>query len=269
MAAAGGLLLATHISERLAAWDVSAFRGLRLLADHPHLAGLAQRLVQLPDPLPTTAMLAAICAAGLVAGRRGQVGAALLLVGGASLTTYAMKAALAHPRYRALLGIEALSSNAYPSGHTTAAMALGLAGVLVAPPRWRPAAAVGAAWYGVAVGISLVMLGRHYPSDVIGAFLVSGSFGLLTVAVLRAFEREPKASPALGWPLRARAEAGDGALLGICAALGGGALLLALTRADAIGSYASAHTSAVAAGCGIALASTLLVYGIAAEANEA
>ncbi len=269
IAAAGALLLSTDVIDRVARWDVSAFSGLRLLAAHPAVAAVAHRVVHLADPLPTAAMLAAICAVGVALHRPRQAAAGALLVGGASLTSLAMKVALAHPRYQSLLGPHALAEQAFPSGHATTAMSLALAGVLVAPPRWRLAAAIAASLYGIATGVSLVVIGWHYPSDVLGAFLVSGSFGLLSLAALEASERSPASGPSLRWPLKAGFGTVDSTLVALAVAAASGALVLALIRIGEIASYAAVHTSAVVAAGGIALASAALVYGVAAEANGA
>ena len=52
-------------------------------------------------------------------------------------------------------------------------MALALALVLTMPPILRPAASVVGAAYAAAVGVGVVTLGAHLPSDVIGGFFVA------------------------------------------------------------------------------------------------
>jgi undecaprenyl-diphosphatase len=73
---------------------------------------------------------------------------------------------------------------AYPSGHSTFAMAVyGLVAVLVAPaamrrgaPRWVGPLAVGV-WLGLAagVGIARVAAGVHWPLDVLGGWALGGA----------------------------------------------------------------------------------------------
>jgi PAP2 superfamily len=75
--------------------------------------------------------------------------------------------------------------DAWPSGHTTAAMALALCLVLVAPARWRPLAAAAGGAFAVAQGYGLLVMGWHYPSDVLAAFGVSTFWLALGVAALR------------------------------------------------------------------------------------
>lgn len=71
----------------------------------------------------------------------------------------------------------------FPSGHTSIAVSIGLGLVLAVPPLLRATAALVGAAYGAGIGLSVVVLGWHYPSDVIGSFLVCGFwvcvFGLL------------------------------------------------------------------------------------------
>jgi membrane-associated phospholipid phosphatase len=78
------------------------------------------------------------------------------------------------------------SSDAFPSGHTTAAAAIAVALLLVVPARY----AVGAATVGIvlvaSVAGSVVVSGWHYPSDALGAILVAAACGFLAVAALRA-----------------------------------------------------------------------------------
>jgi membrane-associated phospholipid phosphatase len=67
----------------------------------------------------------------------------------------------------------------FPSGHATSSMIfyLTLALALIPQGKWRRLAAAAAILLSLLVGISRVMLGVHWPSDVIGGW----SFGLLWV----------------------------------------------------------------------------------------
>jgi membrane-associated phospholipid phosphatase len=75
--------------------------------------------------------------------------------------------------------------SAFPSGHATVAMALALAAVIVVPPALRASVTVVGGLYAAAVGIALVALGSHYPSDVLGGFLVATACVALALAGLR------------------------------------------------------------------------------------
>ena len=80
-----------------------------------------------------------------------------------------------------------VKTSSFPSGHATSSMIFYLTVALaLAPPRWRRVAAGGAVLLSLLVGLSRVMLGVHWPSDVVGGW----SFGLLWVLVtLRPAER--------------------------------------------------------------------------------
>jgi membrane-associated phospholipid phosphatase len=118
---------------------------------------------------------AAIMALALLRGRPRTAVAAGLLVLGANLTTQYLKAVLGRP------GPE---PGSYPSGHVTVAMSLALALVLVAPPALRAAAALVGGAYAVGVGVAVVALDWHRPSDVVGAYLVGAAWAALAAAVL-------------------------------------------------------------------------------------
>jgi membrane-associated phospholipid phosphatase len=90
----------------------------------------------------------------------------------------------------------------FPSGHTSVAASLGLALVLTAPPVLRPAAALAGAAYAAGVGLSLVLLGAHFPSDVVGSFFVCGFWAAAIAAALPGTVARPVVS-------------GAGALIGV------------------------------------------------------
>ena len=72
-----------------------------------------------------------------------------------------------------------VKTSSFPSGHATSSMVfyLALALAVTAGTRWQRVAAAGAIFLSLLIGISRVMLGVHWPSDVIGGW----SFGLLWV----------------------------------------------------------------------------------------
>jgi membrane-associated phospholipid phosphatase len=147
---------------------------------------LAAALVNLGDLAALLVMLAAACAIGLGFGRRREVIVAVAVVAGANLTTQLLKVALEHARSKAFEhGFEMPWSSSFPSGHTTAAASIAVALLLVVPATYRlVAAGVGAALTAV-VGVSVIVLGWHYPSDVLGALLVVGAWAFAILAVMR------------------------------------------------------------------------------------
>jgi membrane-associated phospholipid phosphatase len=106
----------------------------------------------------------------------------------APLTSETLKPLLAHPHLQ-IAGTTYISAASWPSGHSTAALALVLCAVLVAPVHLRPlVAGVGMA-FAAAVGCSLLILAWHMPSDVFGGYLVAALWMSLAVAGLRAADR--------------------------------------------------------------------------------
>jgi membrane-associated phospholipid phosphatase len=117
------------------------------------------------------------------------------------LTAEALKPLLAHPH--AAIGRVTVGPASWPSGHSSAALALVLCAVLVAPARRRAiVAAVGVA-FALAVGCALLILAWHMPSDVIGGYLVALLWMALAVAALRAGDRRQRERA----PANARASA--------------------------------------------------------------
>ncbi len=112
--------------------------------------------------------------------------AVALVMGMAPLTAETLKPLLAHPHAR-IYGDE-ITAASWPSGHASAATALAMCAVLVAPRHLRPTVAVLGAIFAAAVGFSLLMLAWHLPSDVVGGYLVGTLWVALAVAGLRAAE---------------------------------------------------------------------------------
>jgi membrane-associated phospholipid phosphatase len=117
-----------------------------------------------------------------------RLAAAALLVVGAAATAQLLKPGLA--------GLEIVDAGtthgldrSFPSGHAATALALGLALVDAAPAGWRWAAAAFAVTCSTALGVGLLTLGWHYPSDVVGGFLIAGAWAAATSARPRARER--------------------------------------------------------------------------------
>jgi membrane-associated phospholipid phosphatase len=125
---------------------------------------------------------------------------ALAVIAAANLTTQVMKLAMAHPRLQGALGVSCPIEIHYPSGHTTAALAMGFGLWLVTPPRWRNLAALAGLAYGLAVAAGVVVAGWHFISDVLGAAMVVGFWACLALAALIALGRERSPEPRPGKP---------------------------------------------------------------------
>jgi membrane-associated phospholipid phosphatase len=145
---------------------------------------LARNVAYLFDPVPFAALAAVLVAAAVAAGRVRPgiaAGAAMLA---ANVTTQVLKPLLAAPR--PMPHDLYVSPAAWPSGHTTAAVSLGLALVLISTPRMRPLAALAGAAIAAAAGLAVVALGWHYPSDVAGGALIAAGWSCLAAATVPA-----------------------------------------------------------------------------------
>lgn len=167
------------------------------LAEDPRAEGgtLPDTIAALADPLPMLVMLVVACAVALVRGRPSDALAALLVVAGANLTTQLLKFALAHPRLKAAIGADPFEPSTFPSGHTTAAVSIAIAYAFVVPGRLRGLTLAAGSAFALAVGLSVVAIGWHYPSDVLGGILVAASWGFAVLALRRAVV-PPRAQPA-------------------------------------------------------------------------
>jgi membrane-associated phospholipid phosphatase len=164
--------------------DQWAYAGFVQLQLHAGVGPVTDFFRDLCDPDPYLPLAVAVVAAALLRRRlRLAVAIATILVG-ANVTTQVLKPLLARPHASELLGSLTLPPGSWPSGHSTAAMALALAMVLAAPARLRPVVAACGSVLAIAVGYSLMVLGSHYPSDVLGGFLMAATWALLAVAAL-------------------------------------------------------------------------------------
>jgi undecaprenyl-diphosphatase len=89
-------------------------------------------------------------------------------------------------------------TSSFPSGHATSSMIfyLTLALVLTAGTQWHRAAVAGALLLSFLVGTSRVMLGVHWPSDVIGGWAFGMLWVMLTLRLaarfVKGYDRQPE-----------------------------------------------------------------------------
>jgi membrane-associated phospholipid phosphatase len=118
------------------------------------------------------------------------------VLAGANATTQYLKPALAISRPST--DVDAAS---WPSGHSTAAMALALCLIYAAPALARIPAALVGVLTAFAVGGSVVILGWHFPSDAIGGYLVAGCFMCIALAGLALSRPAATTAPRRRWRL--------------------------------------------------------------------
>ena len=149
----------------------------------------------------TVSMLAASMVALLVVGvlrRRVLLGvaAAGVVAGSLFLAEVLKRVVLSRPRLVDAPGD--IAENSFPSGHTTIAVALMVAAVLVVPYGLRPLTALVVAAWGVGVSGFTVTAGWHRPSDTVGADLLVLVVACLVAATLVALGRTAEIAPGDG-----------------------------------------------------------------------
>jgi undecaprenyl-diphosphatase len=172
----GGGLLDQRIYEALYAGDRPALRTAALF------------FTALGEPTVLIAAGAAVLL-WLWYANRGRLGLALFIVAllGRGLSEL-QKYWIARPRPTLDPHLVVVKSSSFPSGHAASSMIFytTMALALTVGSRWHRPAVAGAILLSLLIGTSRVMLGVHWPSDVIGGW----SFGLLWVLLtIRLSER--------------------------------------------------------------------------------
>jgi membrane-associated phospholipid phosphatase len=265
--AAAGCAVAAVVVYLAVAFSATA-RWMDVAADHgfiglrrPSLVPVAQAVAHSVDPVPL--ILAALVLVGVAIWRgRLRVAAAVpVILIGATAASQVLKPALALPRFSEWLGDGQITAASWPSGHSTAAMALALCAVLVASPRWRPAVAAIGAVFAVAIAYSLITLGWHWPSDVLGGFLLAATWTLAVAAGLRAADARFAAGTGREAAVRVRdaltppAVAAGAAVLVVAA--------LAVVKPRPVLGYMAAHPAAITGALAIAALGAALATGLA------
>ena len=249
-AVAFAIMLALAYGSPEARWlDASAFQGFMGL-QRPKVTDLTTWVGSLGNPGQVAAISLGLIAVALARGRPRMAVLVALLVGLTSVSSQLLKALLAYPRSDELINGARVTAEAFPSGHATAAMSLAIALVLVVSPRLRPLAALVGAALALSVSFSVVSMGWHFPSDVIGGFLLATGWTLVLLAALRALEtRYPERAgrSALASRSRAVVDAVSGAGLVVAlvagvAALGAVGLGIVVFRLSDLVAYAADHT---------------------------
>lgn len=138
----------------------------------------------------------------------------------------------------------------FPSGHTTIAMAVLAALVLVVPHRFRWYAVAAAAPAAIGMGIATVTVGWHRPSDTVGSDLIVLAYAGLAIVLLA---RRGRVRPV---PPRTKQTLG----FGVVAVLLSTVVLLALSTGGSV--FTVGRVIVLAAGTLTALVLLALVHGV-------
>lgn len=149
---------------------------------HPALAGAARTLTSLGSPraLVVAALVCAICLLLIKQGRIALVFLSVMVVG--RLLNQLQKQWIARPRPEIEPHLVPAHSYAFPSGHAANSMIfyVTFALILTSGTRLERPALVAAALLSLLIGISRVMLGVHWPSDVVGGWAFGAFWVLIT-----------------------------------------------------------------------------------------
>lgn len=125
-----------------------------------------------------------LCLVGLIRGGWPLgIGVGVMILG-ANVTTQVLKRVVLTRPLMVDQGELASVGNSLPSGHTTVAMTIAVAAMVIAPPRLRPWLGGLTGTYAALVGAATVSAGWHRPSDVIAATFVAGGWGALVGGAL-------------------------------------------------------------------------------------
>jgi membrane-associated phospholipid phosphatase len=246
-----------HAGERADQAILQGFAGLQ----RPRVNHVANAIATLCDPKPYLVLAAIPVLVALIRRRPRTAVIVGLIMLGANLTTQLLKPLLATTRFHGLPG-PFVQAGSWPSGHATAVMSLALSAVIAAPARLRPLVGAIMAAFAVALCYSFLALAWHYPSDVLGGYLVASIWALVGVAALSWLIRRrpvsPRAQAERRRPQVSVAEALAPFVLLVAAVLVCAAVV-AVARPHEVVSYAAAHTTfmvgaAVIASLGLAIA---------------
>jgi membrane-associated phospholipid phosphatase len=245
-AAMAVLWAATFHVGALTRVDGHAMEGFAAL--HDAFGDLSGPIVHAFEPVSLALASAVLVGTALLRRRpRQAMGAAMVLVG-ANVTAQALKSALAASR-----GFD-IQPDSWPSGHATAAMSLALSLVLVVPLGWRPLAGAAAAVFALVVGVAILITGGHFPSDVLGGFLLAAVWMALALAAMRALPARPPVATGPGPRPREVLKPTTVAL----AIVTGLTAIGLLARASAVVDHVEEHPAVVLGGIALAVAAIAL-----------
>jgi undecaprenyl-diphosphatase len=90
--------------------------------------------------------------------------------------------------------LDTVSSAAYPSGHANNAAVVYILFIMLVPQARHPGWQLAAATMIILTGLSRIMLGVHWPTDVIGGWMLGTGFALIAAAAIAWREHQRRAA---------------------------------------------------------------------------
>jgi undecaprenyl-diphosphatase len=182
------------------AFDERVLRGLRDAADPARVIGPAWTTEAARDfsALGSTPVLFLVTLSVIgflfLSGKRHAMWLTLIATVGAVLLTAGLKASIGRPRPEVVPHLQHVTSSSFPSGHSILATAVYLTlGALLArevsPLRMRVYVLSAAVVVTMLVGVSRVLLGVHYPTDVLAGCAAGLAWSLTCWLVARYLQR--------------------------------------------------------------------------------
>ncbi len=150
--------------------------------EYTAIGRVAKAIIFFAEPLPMLTIVILGCVWAIHRERSLDALAAVTVVGGANLTTQVLKHLFAHARDESFLK-HSPDLTTFPSGHVTSAASMVIALVWVASPARRRIVSRLGLSYLVMAGFAVLVLEWHFPSDVVGAFCVTGAWAFAVLAV--------------------------------------------------------------------------------------
>jgi membrane-associated phospholipid phosphatase len=189
--AAGSAVGVVSIGVAALAFEAGRRRDFVLLRgffglDRSRIEPLLKVLALSVEPVPFGCALLALTVCAARRDRR-RVAAVLTILIGSGATAQALKLLIDGVREPSI-DSGPLEHFHWPSGHATAATAVAISAVIVAPAAKRAVVALVAGCWALAVAYATLALTWHYPSEVLAGILLAGAWAMAALAGLARYE---------------------------------------------------------------------------------